>query len=207
MIDNSRVSSDGLRYPPGFRWNKIYSISFLIIEFGSYGFPRNAVLRDTSNFALAILYQIMGARLSNPIPRQCSCILACRGTTIWRPYRRRGMHTSPTTITKRPRDQHAKNILPYLVEFCKKLVIIVDKAKLAFSAGIFFECPILVEMSRSGERSNQNVVHVAAVPIEKLVFCWVFFDGVLDSPNELRVLCNLWDGFLPLTLCILDNLL
>ena len=48
-------------------------MSFLMTAFGSYGFPRNPPpLPLDSKTALAILCQMIGARLSNPMSRQCS---------------------------------------------------------------------------------------------------------------------------------------
>ena len=38
----------GLRYPPGFRRNRMYSCSFLMIAFGSNGLPRNELPFSTS---------------------------------------------------------------------------------------------------------------------------------------------------------------
>lgn len=44
-------------------------MSFLIMAFGSYGFPRKLEPFSTSNLAFAILCQIIGARFSKPILR------------------------------------------------------------------------------------------------------------------------------------------
>src|SRR5208282_4470420 len=49
-----RISSVGCRYPPGFRCMRMNSISFFMIAFGSYGFPKNLLLAFASKVALAI---------------------------------------------------------------------------------------------------------------------------------------------------------
>jgi hypothetical protein len=60
-------------------------------------------------------------------------------------------------------DKNSKSMLPHLVELIVKSVIIFDEPKLAFVAGILFECPI----GRGGEdkvdRPRRNPVHLPGI--------------------------------------------
>src|SRR5437867_11367037 len=97
------VATSGVRYPPGFLSMRMNSMSFLITAFGSYGLPRKLDPFSTSYTALEILCQLMGARLSKPMARQCSWIDAWRGTTVCLPpFCLRDKQTPPTAQLHRP---------------------------------------------------------------------------------------------------------
>src|SRR3990172_7755700 len=64
---STRIASVGRRYAPGLRCIKINSMSFFMMEFGSYGFPRNEEQFSTSNTAFEILCHTTVARLWNPM--------------------------------------------------------------------------------------------------------------------------------------------
>ena len=78
LRDPARIPlpSRGASVSPRLPRIKMNSMSFLMMAFGSYGLPRNFDPLDTSYEALAILCQMMGLRLSNPMRRQVTAMSA-----------------------------------------------------------------------------------------------------------------------------------
>ena len=164
-------------------------MSFLITALGSYGFPRNDDPFSTSCTALAILCQMIGARLSKPICRQCSWIDAWSGMTVWRPlFFRRDRQTSPTTqISRPPGVKRLKATLPHLVQFAQKSLVIGHVAKLPLRIAIFFQGPI----GRGGEHKMHRFrlqLHGPGVAEVKIMAGGNPLDGLFDQRDQPGVL-------------------